>query len=109
MKAVYTVGHKVYTPGAKDAHGNPVEAWADPVDLDVYAIAPATSQEPGADRLAVTTGLSLLVPLGAVVGPHDRFLIDGVEWKVEGDVADWSRNPFGYDAGLSVSLTREEG
>ena len=109
VRAVYTVGHRAYVAGLKDAHGNVREGWADPVPFEVYAIAPLASQEPGDDRTAVTTGISLLAPQGAVVDPHDRFVVDGVEYDVEGDVADYTRGPFGFAAGLVVNLTRTEG
>lgn len=109
MRAVYTVQRKPYVAGLKDAHGNVRAGWGAPEDFEVFAIAPSTSQEPLADRTAVTTGISLLVPPTAVVGPLDLFVVDGEDWKVEGEIADYTRGPFGFDAGKVVSLTREEG
>lgn len=109
MKAVYTVLVKRRTTGALDAHGNPVEGLSDPEPLAVYAIAPTGSQEPGSGRLDVTTGLSLLLPSEAVLGPLDVVVVDGEDWQVEGEVADYTRGPFGYRAGRVASLTRTEG
>jgi hypothetical protein len=109
VKAVYTLGLKRRTTGTKDAHGNVIEGHADPVDWPVYAIAPSTSEEPGVDRLAVTTGLSVLAPLSTVPGPLDRVVIDGEEWEIDGEVANYTRGPFGFTPGVVVSLKRAEG
>jgi hypothetical protein len=110
----YTVGHRVYTEGETDDLGNPREGWADPVPLKVFAIAPTASladAEPALpSRDAVITGLTLYVPRGAQLGPHDRFVIDGEEWEQEGDVGDYSRGPFTNAVGhVVVYLKRKEG
>jgi hypothetical protein len=109
MRAVYTVSVRRYAAGAKDAHGNPVASHGSPEPLQVYGVAPKGSQEPGADRLAVSTGLMLLMPPEAVLGPHDLVIVDGDEWEIEGEVADYTRGPFGFRPGKTVALKRTEG
>ncbi|WP_036959196.1 hypothetical protein [Promicromonospora kroppenstedtii] len=114
MRAKYTIGHRVYEPGAEDAHGNPVDAWAAPVDLSVYGIAPTASLadvEPVAGRMAVMTLMTVFVPAGAALGPHDRYVVDGEEWEQEGEAGDYTRNPFKGPsfAGIILNLKRVEG
>lgn len=109
MDALHTIGHKVARVGAKDAHGNVTLSWDDPVDLAVYAIYPRYSQEPEPDRPLVVVGLAVLAPTGTTVDPFDRFVIDGEEYEVEGEVADWTRGPFDYSPGVEIVLKRAEG
>lgn len=109
MQAVYTVLVKRHSPGTKDAHGNVRDGYSDPEPMQVYGIAPKGSQEPGADRQAVTTGHLLFLPPEAVLGPLDLVLIDGVEHEVEGEVADYTRGPFGFKPGKTASLTKTGG
>jgi hypothetical protein len=118
MRARYTIGHRRFESGATDAHGNPVRSWAPPVDLKVYALAPTASladTEPVPGRDAVMTLMSILVPAGADLGPHDRFVVDGVEWEQEGEINDYTRSPFPMRAssyvrrGLVLNLKKVEG
>lgn len=95
--------------GGEDAHGNAVEGYAAPVQVEVYAIAPSTSAEPESGRNLVVTGYTLLAPPGTVIGPHDLVVLDGEDYKVDGDPGNWNRGPFGYTPGVSISLTRAEG
>lgn len=109
MKAVYTVGLRRWQPGARDERGNAQPGYAPTTDLPVYAIYPSTSTEPTTGRQDVVTGMTLLAPTGTLIGPQDLVVIDGETWQVEGDVADWSRGPFGWAPGVSINLTRAEG
>lgn len=109
MRAVHTVHVERWTPGATDAHGNAVQAWSAPEELKVYAIAPRGTEEPGEDRLAVVTGLTLYTPPSVVVGPLDRVLVNGVRWVVEGETADYTRGPFAWSRGKTFALKKAEG
>jgi hypothetical protein len=116
MRARYTIGHRRFEAGAEDDFGMPVKSWAPAVDLKVYSIAPMTvTPEPVPGRDAVVTHLSVLVPAGADLGPHDRFVIDGEEWEQDGEVGDYTRSPFPRRAdshvrrGLVLALKRAEG
>lgn len=56
----FTVGHKVFSASGTDAHGNPVEGWAAPVDRAVHGWAAPTTDEPklaGHDRDVVEVEL----------------------------------------------------
>lgn len=115
MIAGLTVGHRVYGPGEPDTHGNATAAWAEPVALLVFSVAPRGSSEPTAARDEVVSGLTLLAPADTIVGPLDLIVIDDTipayagEWKVDGDLGDWTRGPFGYRPGVAINLTRAEG
>lgn len=114
MTPRYTIGHRIYTPGAEDDLGNAVDVWAAAVDLLVYSIAPtaslADSEPTEPSRTAVLTGWSVLVPRGAALGPHDRYVIDGTEWDQEGEVGDYTRGPFSNRVGqLVLNVKRVEG
>lgn len=105
-----TVQHEVFQPDAEDAHGNPVEDWADPVDLGIYAFNPGTTSEPflpGHDR--VVTQPAIYVPEGATIGPRDKITVRGVTYDVDGVTLDF-RNPYDSSMdGLQVNLRGTDG
>lgn len=102
-----TVGHCVYVPGAKNSHGNPVDTWLPPVDVQVYGYGAATeSTEPGGTR--VIEGLEVFAPVFPV-DSRDRFVVDGKLYDVDGDPSNWDKGPFGFEPGQSFRLIRVEG
>lgn len=110
LTAKYTLGIKRYLEGATDAHGEPVEGWEPAEDVRVFAVAPASSNEPSeSGRDVVITGLTILAPLDVVIGAKDRAVWNDVEYTVEGDVADWSNGPFNFKPGLQFNLKRVDG
>lgn len=109
LRTMHLVGVRRHNTGAEDAHGNPIEGHGEPEDLLVYAIAPSTSDEPQAGRNLVVTGYTLLAPPGTDIDPLDLIVIDGEDYKVVGDYGDWTRGPFGYRPGVSISVQRAEG
>lgn len=109
-----TIGHATYQPGVKGSHGNPVDAWAEPVDVQVYGYGPRTdtrgatgSNEPGGTQVVV--GLEVYAPKGLAVDPRDRFVVDGKMYNVEGEIGDWSNGPYGFAPGIVIALKRAEG
>ena len=59
----FTVGHRVFSAGAVDDYGNPVESWATAVDRKVHGWSAPRTSEPklaGHDRDVVE--VELLVP-----------------------------------------------
>lgn len=109
FRLAQTVGHKAYTPGAVDSHNNPVDAWADPVSVEVYGYGPPNrtpEAEPGGTQ--VIEGMQILAPVFAV-DPRDQFVVDGDLFEVEGEVANWSHGPFGFQPGMTIQLKRVEG
>lgn len=104
-----TIGHAIYTPGSTDSHNNPIDAWATPVNVQVYGYGPpirTEEAEPGGTQ--VIQGLQVLSPVFAV-DPRDRFVIDSITYEVVGEVANWSHGPFGWDPGQTIRLRRVEG
>lgn len=104
-----TVQHEVFTPGDADAHGNRAEAWADPVDVDVYGFDPGGSTEPalpGYNRIITTP--TLFAPKSAVFGGRDRVTVRGLLYEVDGDTSEW-RHPRGRRPGNVVNLKRVTG
>ena len=99
------VQRHVFVSGVDDAHGNPVEGWADPVSVGIYAFNPGTTSEPfipGHDR--VVTQPAVYAPVGTVFGPRDRVTVRGVLYEVDGVPLEY-RNPFGgLVDGIQVNL-----
>ncbi len=104
-----TVTVRTRTPGADDRYGNPTYTWADAA-VDGCAVAPRSSAEPAqVGRSAVITGLTVYLPTGTEIGPHDRLVIRGTEYEIEGEPGDW-RNPYsGRRPGIEVAVRRVEG
>lgn len=109
MRPRYAIGVKAHVAGALDAHGNPIDSWLPAVAVEVYSIGPRTQIEPETGRTLVVEGLTVYAPPGTAIGPLDRVVIDGVEFEVEGDPADWTRGSFGWAAGIALNLKRAEG
>lgn len=110
----FVIGLKRYQAGAVDRYNNPTDSWLSAVNITVYSIAPTSSVEPfEAGRNAVITGLQVLAPIGTVVGRKDRVVVDGEDYTVEGEIADWSKSPFNTGvltaAGIEIHLKRVEG
>jgi hypothetical protein len=100
----YTLGVKRYQAGATDSHGNPVDAWADPVDWPVYAYASGANEEPteaGRDLSMVLW--TVYAPAGdGLPGAQDHVVLDGTEYAVEGDPRDYSHDPWSNHIGGAV-------
>lgn len=107
--AAQTIGHAIYTPGTVDAHGNPTDTWASPVDVQVYGYGPPAVRaeaEPGGTQ--VVSYIEVLAPVFPV-DPRDRFVVASVTYEVLGEVNDWTSGPFGYGPGMVIRLKRVEG
>lgn len=107
---LFTVGVRAFTPGAGDAHGNPVEAWGSATTHSVYGWSAPSSTEPklaGHDRVVVD--LELLAPEGFPAQPRDLVVVDSDDFQVLGYVEDFNNGPFGFRPGLVVNLRRVEG
>ena len=107
----FTLGHRVRSLGALDAHNNAVDAWADPVPILVHGVAPGASQEAvAAGRDVSSVAWTVYAPAGTVVGRRDRIVWQGVEYAVQGEPADWSHGPWPFPgAGVVIELTAWEG
>lgn len=106
-----TIGVKTYIENSFDIYNNQSKEWETAVDVLVYSIAPTSTDEPSeAGRSsAVVTGLTVLAPVGTVIGPKDIVIIDGDEYQVDGDISDWSKGPFSWSPGIEIKLKRARG
>lgn len=106
----FTIGVKRHVAGSVDRYNNPTDTWSAPVAVLVYGIVPTSSDEPfEIGRNAVVTGLTVLAPVGTVIGAKDRVVIDSDEYEVDGDIADWSNGPFSWSPGMEIKLKRAVG
>ena len=103
-----TIGHAVYEEGAEDAHGNPIDSWADPVNVQVYGYGPRyDSTEPGGTQVIV--GLQVFAPETLQVDPRDQFVVEGRRYDVDGELGNWTNGPFDFKPGIELNLKRVEG
>lgn len=106
----HTVGVRAFQDGATDAHGNPVAAWGDPVEVPVHALSPGSDEPPSPHRDLSVVEWTVYAPAGTQVGPRDLVLVDGREFTVEGEVRDYTRGPWHNPvAGVAFELRRAEG
>lgn len=125
LPLLYPVCRRVYNPTAVNKLGNEVEAWEDPVEMDVYGWGP--TQLRGVERKEVLVGteryvveIELMVPPAIFAKDGDRFQLgplDAVldnpgdfEWyRVVGPTEDYSHNPFGWNPGNVINLVAVKG
>ena len=107
----YTVTRAAFTPGATDAHGNPVDSWDTPVTVAVHGwVPPSADTDPGDPaRSAVVRDLDLYAPAGTTGGPRDHWVVDGVTYEQVGHPEDYTKGPWQWAAGVRVNLKRVEG
>lgn len=107
----HTVSRAAYLPGETDAHGNAVDTWATAVAVSVHGWAPASQDEepPEAGRSAVVRDMDLYAPSGTVSAPRDRWTVGGVLYESVGHHEDYTKGPWGWEAGVKVNLIRVEG
>jgi len=94
-----------------DRYGKPVYEWPEPgVEVAGCAVAPRMSEEPAeVNRNRVITGLTVYLPPGTQITPHDRLVVRGVTYEVVGEPGDW-RSPYsGVARGIEVAIQRIEG
>lgn len=83
------VEHGAFHAGAEDATGNPVEQWADPVTVGIYAFDPGSSSEPreGNDRVIVEP--TLYMPATVIFAHRDVVWARGKRYEVDGETREW--------------------
>lgn len=107
MRATKTVGLMRHSTGVLDDHGNETDGWSAVEKVRVYGWAPAYgSIETGNSRVVV--GLDVFMPVDHAIGAQDRVLVNATEYHVDGEVADYTKGPFGFKAGYVVRLKRVE-
>ena len=106
----FTLGHRVHSLGALDAHNNAVDAWADPVPILVHGVAPGASQEAvAAGRDVSSVAWTVYAPAGTLLGARDRVEWQGDLYFVNGEPRDYTFGPFGPFGGVVIELRRTEG
>jgi len=105
-----TVTVQALVVGAEDVHGNPAETFAPSVDVDDCAFDPGGSVEtlsPG--REVVVSRPRVFLPAGTLITARSKVTVRGLEYRVDGDPADW-KNPFtGWEPGIVAVLERAGG
>lgn len=112
MRTTTTLHVKRFAAGAVGAHGNAAAGHGDPVEWDVYGLAPGASQEPTqSNRDLSEIEWTVFAPNNDELPTEkDLVVVDEVEYAVEGRPADWTRGPFGGGvAGVVIELRRAEG
>ncbi len=105
-----TVLHCAYAPTRRDSHGVPIDAWAPPEPLTVYAWAPtATTQPVDGNRRPITTEVDLLVPLPIPNGPRSHWILDGQTFEQIGEVEDFTTGPWSGSPGGRIRLKKVTG
>jgi hypothetical protein len=106
---LFTVGHRAYSDSGEDAHGNPAEDYADPVDVEAIWWSPSSSEPAlaGHDRVAID--LVVVVSSATPVGPHDSLVVEGREYEVVGYPEDYDHGPWWSPNRKPVNVRRVEG
>ena len=110
----HTIGVRRFEEGATDAHGNPVDEWdADRVlDVAVHFVAPADTVEPYRDhRDLLRTDLAVGAPkVDNLPDNRDLVVWQGEDYRVEGDVSDFTFGPWTHPhAGVTFLIRKVEG
>lgn len=99
-----------FLSGATDSMGNEIESWGPAEDVGIYEFDPGGSTEPplpGHDRVITTP--TLYLPYGCPFRPHDKCVIGGNVYTVEGHPATWKHRRTGREVADVVKLKRVEG
>lgn len=107
----FKVSHEAVLAGAEDDWGNPVEGFADPVEVKVYGWGPPAPDDPLRD---LGTGLDHDIDLYCATsfcGHLDRVTLpnEPLALTVQGNPDDFNHGPFGFMPGYRVKLKRVEG
>lgn len=105
-----TVQRIPYLGVVENAHVRESIQYGEP-EAVLAAFAPASSTEPRAyGQMTVITPATLYLDhCRDDLSPHDKWVVDGEEYEVEGTPKVW-RSPFtGWEAGTEIALRRADG
>lgn len=108
----HTLGVREFVSGATDDYGNPAEVWGSSRPWVVRGYAPGGIEEPYRDGrdLSVIAWTVYADADASLPGPRDLVVLEGREYRVNGEPSDWTKGPWlNAWAGAVVELTREEG
>lgn len=101
------------TPAENPYSGEPTSLdWTSPDELDIPGCGfdPGGSEEPLAQgRDAVITQPRIFAPAGVDVAAHDRIVVRGRTWQVDGDPADYRHPMTGWKPGVVINLKAVSG
>ena len=104
----YTLQVRTYDPDTVDAYNNPIDAWGDPVDWPVHAYASGANDEPeqpGRDLSMVLW--TVYAPAENLPGARDLVVLNGTEYKIEGEPRDYSHDPWQHRIGGAVVYLKD--
>lgn len=106
-----TAVHHRFLGLIRNAQGQTVPSFADPVDLFGIGVAPGAGAEPVQGMsYRVVSKTTIYTPAGASIGPQDQVTVRGVRYSVDGDASGTWGNPFtGSSFGSAVALKRVTG
>ena len=101
-----------WAPGEPDRYGNVIDTWGGIEPWPVHAYWQSTPEErQAAGRDLLTDARTVIAPATADRPTYrDLVVIDGLEFRIEGEPADYTHGPWPMPiAGLVYNVTRAEG
>lgn len=94
-----------------DRYGDQVADWSSTTDtvVEECIVAPGPSGELADARAGVVTAITVYMPAGIDVAAHDRLVVRGAIYDVEGTPAVWSSPFTSWAPGVEVQARRVEG
>lgn len=95
----------------RNAHGQSVKQFAEPVPIKGVGIAPGASSEPAQGvSYRVVSGMTIYAPSGTEIDAQDELTVRGKRYSVDGESSGEWINPFtGWSPGGAVALKRVTG
>lgn len=102
MDLLYKLEVEPYEP-TTDSHNRAVDAWGEPVEVDVYGWGPAaSSQDAAGNREPLTTLVDIYAPASTATSTKDRWTLPDGTYLQDGKPLDYSHGPFGGGVGQAV-------
>lgn len=93
-----------------DQYGDPEDGTPDEETIDGAFTAPRTSVDTdGRARDGAVVGLTLFAPHGSDLERTDLVEVDGIKYRIDGEIADWTSGLTGWQPGITAALVRAEG
>lgn len=104
-----TISRVRLDPGGTDQYGDPTAGTETATAIPDAFVAPRMSNDiEGRAHTGVIVGLTLYAPYSFDIAADDLVDVDGVRYRIDGEVGKW-RSPFtGWEAGQTVDLVRAE-
>lgn len=93
----------------KDDDGDPVGTATTTTLVGAFTAPRLSFDIDGKARDGAVTGLSLFAPYGTDVVRTDLIRVDGEDYRIDGDIGDWTSPLTGWKPGLVADLVRAAG